>query len=72
MLDAPTSRCHEFRALMRSHRLSTADVSELLELNLSHVRAMRAGLKPVTRKTLRLLQLVIKQRAIEIVDPTAA
>lgn len=65
MLDAHTARCHQFRALMRSHRLSTADVSELLELNLSHVRAMRAGLKPVTRKTLRLLELLLKQREIE-------
>ena len=73
MVDEKTARCHKLRELMRAHRLSVADISELLAVNLSHVRGMKAGLKPVTRKTLRLLELEIaeRKRAVQITNLSA-
>lgn len=52
-------RFDEFKALIAKHNLSTADVAKMLEMNLSVVRAKRAGLRPVTRENLLVMQLLL-------------
>jgi len=58
-----TGRCLRLRQLMHDHGLSVRDVAEILDFHPTYVQALRAGQFRVHRRTLRLLELEIAERA---------
>lgn len=50
----------ELLRLIKEHGLSSAQVGALVDRNPGHVRAWRAGLRPVPPNMLRLLELELK------------
>ena len=62
MDSATIRRTRRLRELMREHALTCAEVAGILRANHSHIRAMHAGLKPITWRNLRLLELELQVR----------
>jgi hypothetical protein len=60
-MSARTPRRH-LDALMRTHKLSSSDVSKIINRTPAYVRALRNGIYPLRPELVRLVELTIAHR----------
>lgn len=57
-----TANHRRFTTILRQYDLGTQELTDLLLMHDSHIRGMRSGCRPVTRRTLILLEHALANR----------